>query len=40
MGMTMASDEDTSPTLLERLQEDPAGAAARDDLVRRYRPRI
>jgi RNA polymerase sigma factor (sigma-70 family) len=40
MGMTMANDEDTSLTLLERLQKDPASASAWDAFVRRYRPRI
>jgi RNA polymerase sigma factor (sigma-70 family) len=38
--MAMANDEDTSLTLLERLQQDLTSASSWDVFVRRYRPQI
>ena len=40
MAPTDDSGSRTSPSLLERLGRDPADAAAWDEFVRRYRPRI
>ena len=38
--MSTKSDDDTSPTLMIRIQEDPANQRAWDEFVQRYQPMI